>query len=111
MQGAILFSNASLKKSKEIRENNVNILKGLQEAAEEKVDSDTLTFREVEADGTPRGFESFQISVELNQKQAKYKDAEDKEESITFYLYGTKTETTTEATTATTTESTGGNGQ
>lgn len=107
MQGAILFSNASLKKSKEIREDNTKIMQGLQNATEETVKPATLKFQAISADGQTLGNQVFDVPVSLNQKQVTYQDASGKESSVVFYLYGNSKTTDATDTTATT-ESTGG---
>lgn len=110
MQGAILFSNASLKKSKEIREDNTKIMQGLLNATEETVKPATLKFQAVSADGQTLGNQVFDVPVSLNQKRVNYQDASGKESSVVFYLYGeSKTANATDTTeTTATTESTGG---
>ena len=84
LQGAVSYSNASMRKNQEIRQENAEILKELSTAPAEPRDDGKdqpvdLAFRAVNADFTQMGSATgFTVKVELYQKKAK---------DVSFLLY------------------------
>ena len=88
LQGAISYSSASMKKNKEIRKENVEILQNLQTAETTVGNSQSLQFVAVNSGMTTKGNPVFQIEVNLCSKLVNYQDTEGYVQSTTFYLYG-----------------------
>lgn len=91
LQGAISYSNAALKKNKEIRKENAQILENLRAASEDASSSTTeettLSFSAVSSDFTTLGNQVFQVPVKLKKVPVKYTDANGREETTQFCLY------------------------
>ena len=88
LQGAISYSSASMKKNKEIRRENAEILQNLSSATTMSGESQNLQFVAVNSTMTTKGNPVFQILVNLCSKLVDYRDAEGNAQSTTFYLYG-----------------------
>ena len=88
LQGAISYSSASMKKNKEIRRENAEILQNLSSATTMSGESQNLQFVAVNSTMTTKGNPVFQIQVNLCSKLVDYRDAEGNAQSTTFYLYG-----------------------
>lgn len=88
LQGAISYSSASMKKNKEIRKENAEILQNLQTAETTVGNSQSLQFVAVNSSMTTKGNSVFQIEVNLCSKLVNYQDTEGKAQSTIFYLYG-----------------------
>lgn len=91
LQGAISYSNAALKKNKEIRKENAQILENLRAASEDASSSTTeektLNFSAVSSDFTTLGNQVFKMPVKLKKISVKYTDANGIEETTQFCLY------------------------
>ena len=89
LEGAISYSNAALKKNKEIRAENAAVLEGLQ-SLEETVTGDqtTIRFRAADSGLTQLGNVVFSVDATLDSQKVDYTDAENRQQSTTFYLYG-----------------------
>ena len=88
LQGAISYSSASMKKNKEIRKENAEILQNLQTAETTVGNSQSLQFVAVNSGMTTKGNPVFRIEVSLCSKLVNYQDTEGYAQSTTFYLYG-----------------------
>lgn len=88
LQGAISYSSASMKKNKEIRKENAEILQNLQTAETTVGHSQSLQFVAVNSGMTTKGNPVFRIEVNLCSKLVNYQDTEGYAQSTTFYLYG-----------------------
>lgn len=88
LQGAISYSSASMKKNKEIRKENAQILQNLQTAETTVGNSQSLQFVAVNSGMTTKGNPVFRIEVNLCSKLVNYQDTEGNVQSTIFCLYG-----------------------
>lgn len=94
LQGAISYSNSALTKNKEIRANNAAILQELQSSEETVTGSQkTIRFRAADSGLTQVGNIVFSVDAMLDSKNITYTDADNRQQSTTFYLYGPVKET------------------
>lgn len=89
MEAAISYSNASLAKNKEIRANNAVVLEQLATASVEDGDTKDITFRAANSDVSQLGDELFTVKTKLQKKTVTYTDTDGREQTVTFYQYGT----------------------
>lgn len=96
LEGAISYSNASLVKNKEIRANNTAVLEKLAETPVKDVDTANISFRAANADLTVLGNQVFTVSTKLQKKVVEYKDTELWDQTVTFNLYSSTVENSTD---------------
>ena len=89
MEAAISYSNASLAKNKEIRANNAAVLEQLATASVEDGDTKDITFRAANSDISQLGKQLFTVKTKLQKKTVTYTDTNGREQTVTFYQYGT----------------------
>ena len=87
LQGAISYSNAALKKNKEIRADNAAILESLQNADAEQQSTKTISFSATNSAMTAKGNQVFSVPVALASKSADYTAADGNTKKVTFYLF------------------------
>lgn len=91
LQGAVSYSNAALKKNKEIRKENAQIIENLKTASESTssyaTEEKTLNFSAVSSDFTTLGNQVFQVPVKLKKVTVSYKSANGIDETTQFSLY------------------------
>jgi len=88
LQGAILFSNSALRKSRQIRRDTVRICEELQKAASVEGSRETYDFYATSADGTIIGNHVFSIPAVKQQKKVSYTGENGEASEVTFYLFG-----------------------
>ena len=91
LQGAITYSSNSLEENKKIRSDNAKIIEALQSAQTEPVgnkSSHQIAFRAANSDISVIGNQVFTVPTSLNKKVVTYTNSDEKEQTITFYLYG-----------------------
>lgn len=90
LQGAISFCTNAQRKSEQIRKMNAEISKNLPAAS--YTAGGTVAkyeFKAVSADGTQTGMNVlFQVDVDLGTKAVHYEDEEGRDQTATFYLFG-----------------------
>lgn len=95
LQGAVSYSNAALKKNKEIRKENAQIIENLKTASESTssytTEEKTLNFSAVSSDFTTLGNQVFQVPVKLKKVTVPYDCANGIEETTQFSLYEKQT--------------------
>lgn len=89
MEAAISYSNASLAKNKEIRANNAAVLEQLATASVEDGNTKDITFRAANSDISQLGKQLFTVKTKLQKKTVTYTDTDGREQTVTFYQYGT----------------------
>lgn len=87
LQGAISYSSASMEKNKEIRQENEQIISGLQSAETQSAGRQNIGFSAVNTDMTVMGNEVFRINTDYVEKTVTYTDADGNEKTTTFYMY------------------------
>lgn len=87
LQGAISYSNAAMKKNKEIRKENEQIISELQSAIAEDAGRQTIGFSAVNSDMTVMGNQVFRINTDFVEKTVSYEDSEGNTKSTIFYVY------------------------
>ena len=87
LQGAISYSNAAMKKNKEIRKENEQIISELQSAIAEDACRQTIGFSAVNSDMTVMGNQVFRINTDFVEKTVSYEDSEGNTKSTIFYVY------------------------
>lgn len=106
LQGAISYSNSALTKNKEIRAENAAILQGLQSTGDvTKGSQKTVGFLAADSELTQTGNRVFSMNVTLNSKNVTYQDADGRQQSTTFYFYGSLSQPASDQT-----DAEGGNG-
>ena len=91
LQGAITYSSNALKENKKIRSNNAKIIESLQSAQVESAGNNSshqIAFRAANSDISVIGNQVFTVPTSLNKKVVTYTNSDEKEQTITFYLYG-----------------------
>lgn len=89
MQGAITFCTNAQNKSRQIRETNARICRGIRETDISSSGSAKLNFKAVSPDGSQEGSAVlFTIDVPLGKKEVAYIDGQGVTQTIVFYLYG-----------------------
>lgn len=89
LQGAITYSSNSLKKNKEIRSDNAKIIEALQNTEVTSVENNkSIDFNATNSDMSIKGNHVFSVATDLNKKIVTYTDSKGKEQTTTFYLYG-----------------------
>lgn len=91
LQGAITYSSNSLKENKKIRSDNEKVIEALQSAQIESVGNQSnqqIAFRAANSDISVIGNQVFAVPTSLSKKVVTYTDSDGKEQTITFYLYG-----------------------
>lgn len=91
LQGAITYSSNSLKENKKIRSDNAKVIEALQNTQMESVgnnSSQQIAFRAANSDMSIIGNQVFTVPTNLSKKVVTYTDSDGKEQTITFYLYG-----------------------
>lgn len=97
LQGAILYSRAAMEKSRQIRTRNEEICENLRSAQTTVTGSNpSMTFQAVSADGSVKGNLVFQVPVGFGKKETSYTDSEGKKQLVTFYLYASLSQKTTD---------------
>ena len=89
MEAAISYSSASLAKNKEIRANNAAVLEQLATASVEDGNTKDITFRAANSDISQLGKQLFTVKTKLQKKTVTYTDTDGREQTVTFYQYGT----------------------
>lgn len=91
LQGAVSYSNAALKKNKEIRKENAQIIENLKTASESTssytTEEKTLSFSAVSSDFATLGNQVFQVPVKLKKVTVPYESANGMAETTQFSLY------------------------
>ena len=91
LQGAVSYSNAALKKNKEIRKENAQIIENLKTASESTssytTEEKTLSFSAVSSDFATLGNQVFQVPVKLKKVTVPYESANGMTETTQFSLY------------------------
>lgn len=87
LQGTISYSSAAMEKNKEIRQENEQIISGLQSAGTQSAGRQTIGFSAVNTDMTVMGNEVFRISTDYVEKTVTYTDADGNQKTTTFYMY------------------------
>lgn len=89
LQGAITYSSNSLKKNKEIRNDNAKIIEALQNTEVTSVERNkNIDFNATNSDMSIKGNHVFSVATDLNKKIVTYTDSKGEEQITTFYLYG-----------------------
>ena len=89
LQGAITYSSNSLKKNKEIRNDNAKIIEALQNTEVTSVERNkSIDFNATNSDMSIKGNHVFSVATDLNKKIVTYTDSKGEEQTATFYLYG-----------------------
>lgn len=95
LQGAVSYSSAALKKNKEIRKENAQIIENLKTASESTssytTEEKTLNFSAVSFDFTTLGNQVFQVPVKLKKVTVSYDCANGIKETTQFSLYEKQT--------------------
>lgn len=96
LQGAISYSHASMKRNKEIRAQNTQIIQNL--ASAEKTDGNTVTlsFMATTPEMDQKGSVVFQVPFLLASKTVNYTDAEGNSKNIVFSVYDSTEKTSAE---------------
>ena len=89
MEAAISYSSASLAKNKEIRANNAAVLEQLATASVEDGNTKDITFRAANSVVSQLGDKLFTVKTKLQKKTVTYTDTNGREQTVTFYQYGT----------------------
>ena len=87
LQGAISYSSAAMEKNKKIRQENEQIISGLQSAEIQDAGRQSIGFSAVNTDMTVIGNEVFRISTGFGEKTVPYRDADGKQKTTVFYMY------------------------
>lgn len=95
LQGAVSYSNAALKKNKEIRADNAAILESLQGADVTEQSLKSVSFAATNSAMTVKGDTVFTIPVILASKSASYTAADGIQKEVTFYLFDVSQDTGT----------------
>lgn len=89
LEGAIHYSTNALSENKKIRSNNAKIIEALQNTDVSPADSTiSIDFLATNADMSALGNRVFSVSTDMEKKVVPYKDVDGKDQTITFYLYG-----------------------
>lgn len=96
LEGAISYSNASLVKNKEIRANNTAVLENLTQTPVEDVEIKDISFKAVNSDLTVLGKQVFTVRTKLQKKVVEYKDTDLRDQTVTFNLYSSTVENSTD---------------
>ena len=96
LQGAISYSHKALEKNKQIRAENAEIVQNLASVQTTTGTEKTLRFVATTPDMDQKGNEVFSIATMLNKKVVSYENEAGETKTMTFYLYGSKTDHTTD---------------